>query len=169
MKHFQPWLYGKAYAAATVTGHAQTSPLPAPVQRFTHGLFQDVPVHRPAGAAQQFALLLVEGKAASEAEQALRRSMLARGAVVAEWTRPTTVDLRCQCTAGLLGAADAVGGVAEQHNAPAGQWQVGQHPREGLGCGLHGRCVGSVNAATTPMGSWTAMCCTSGPAGTWRP
>lgn len=109
MKHFRPRLYGSACAAATVTGHAQTSPPPAPVQRFTHGLFQDVPVHRPAGAAQQFALLLVEGKAASEAEQALRRSMLARGAVVAE-----------------VGLADDCRSALPMHGGPARRWRCGR-------------------------------------------
>lgn len=81
MKHVKRWLLGAACAAALVTAQAQT---PAPVQRFTHGLFQDVPVYRPDGAVQQFVLLLVAGKSASASEQALRRSMLAEGAVVAE-------------------------------------------------------------------------------------
>jgi type IV secretory pathway VirJ component len=54
------------------------------VQRISHGEFKDVPVYRPAGPVQQFVLLLVAGHAASEAEQALRRSMLDAGAVVTE-------------------------------------------------------------------------------------
>ncbi|WP_056189660.1 virulence factor family protein [Pseudorhodoferax sp. Leaf267] len=80
MNGFQRVCVGVACAATLATAHAQS---PAP-QRFTHGLFSDVPVYRPAGAVQQFVLLLVEGQAASEPEQALRRSMLAGGAVVAE-------------------------------------------------------------------------------------
>ncbi|HVR51230.1 MAG TPA: AcvB/VirJ family lysyl-phosphatidylglycerol hydrolase [Pseudorhodoferax sp.] len=60
------------------------SPAQAPAQRFTHGLFHEVPVYRPAGVVQQFVLLLAAGSAASPAEQALRARMLAQGAVVAE-------------------------------------------------------------------------------------
>lgn len=80
MNAYRRLLVGASCAAALCVAQAQG---PAP-QRFTHGLFTDVPVHRPAGGVQQFVLLLVEGQAASEPEQALRRSMLASGAVVAE-------------------------------------------------------------------------------------
>ena len=86
MKRLRRWLVGAACAAtvvAVVAVQAQTAAAPQ-VQRFTHGLFQDVPVYRPAGTVQQFVLLLVPGNAAAEPEQALRRTMLAEGAVVAE-------------------------------------------------------------------------------------
>ncbi|WP_326536042.1 virulence factor family protein [Pseudorhodoferax sp.] len=57
---------------------------PPPVQSITHGQFERVQVHSPSGPVRQFALLLIEGQAASAQEQAMRSRLLAGGAMVAE-------------------------------------------------------------------------------------
>ena len=66
---------------AAGTALAQATP---PVQSITHGQFERVQVHAPAGPVRQFALLLVEGGAPSAQELAMRSRLLAGGAMVAE-------------------------------------------------------------------------------------
>lgn len=72
-----------ALALSLAAGAAGAQTLP-PVQSITHGLFERVQVHAPAGPVRQFALLLVEGTAASPQEQAMRSRLLSGGAMVAE-------------------------------------------------------------------------------------
>ncbi len=70
---------------AAGTALAQTpTPVQSPVQSITHGQFERVQVHSPAGPVRQFAMLLVEGNTASTQEQAMRSRLLAGGAMVAE-------------------------------------------------------------------------------------
>jgi type IV secretory pathway VirJ component len=68
-----PCLAGAA-ASSTVEGESQT---------MSHGLFTDVQVHRPAGGARQFAMLVTEGVVPTAREARMRRTMLDEGAMVA--------------------------------------------------------------------------------------
>ncbi|MFT3719991.1 virulence factor family protein [Pseudorhodoferax sp.] len=78
-------LLAAALALPLPGAQAQTGAPPlAAVQTVAHGLFDAVQVHAPSGPVRQFVLLLVQGRAPSDEEQALRRDFLARGAMVAE-------------------------------------------------------------------------------------
>ncbi|KQP37951.1 virulence factor family protein [Pseudorhodoferax sp. Leaf274] len=70
--------------ALLLAAGAASAQNPPPVQSITHGQFERVQVHSPSGPVRQFALLLVEGAAASPQEQAMRSRLLAGGAMVAE-------------------------------------------------------------------------------------
>jgi type IV secretory pathway VirJ component len=59
------------------------APLPAAMQTVTHGLFSDVLVFRPNGAAQQFVFLLSMNASPNAVEQQTIRGLVSAGAMVA--------------------------------------------------------------------------------------
>ncbi|WP_295549524.1 AcvB/VirJ family lysyl-phosphatidylglycerol hydrolase [uncultured Pseudacidovorax sp.] len=56
--------------------------LPQPAKRITREIFKDVPLYRPAGAVQQFVVLLTGGDAPSPRDLRLVQAMTAQGAMV---------------------------------------------------------------------------------------
>jgi len=69
-------------AAATPAPAAQPASAPEP-PALSHGLFSQVRIHRPAGAARHFVMLLTQGAAPDARERAMLRRMLDADAMVA--------------------------------------------------------------------------------------
>ncbi|WP_155947064.1 hypothetical protein, partial [Pseudacidovorax intermedius] len=68
-----------AQPAAPVAGAAA---LPQPAKRITREIFKDVPLYRPAGAVQQFVVLLTGSDAPTARDLRLVQAMTAQGAMV---------------------------------------------------------------------------------------
>ncbi len=71
-----------AQPAAPVATPSATAALPQPAKRITREIFKDVPLYRPAGAVQQFVVLLMNADAPSPRELRLVQAMTAQGAMV---------------------------------------------------------------------------------------
>ena len=84
MRLLTAFLVALLCATASRPGFAQPAPHPAAdAAPLAHGLFTDVRVWRPAGAATQFVLLLTGDVKPTPREEQLRRALLADGAMVA--------------------------------------------------------------------------------------